>query len=105
MVLVSLLRCGLTDPNWYVLLIYCCRIACFLHYFSNYIFVVQVCQKDLPCLHLLYEVLVAMFSEDYDDMLEKAAKKRLARERLQADISSITSKSAGSEARKKEANL
>lgn len=88
-----------------VCVIYCCRIVCFYTYFSNYIFVVQVCRQDLPCLHLLYEVLVAMFSEYYDDMLENAAKKRLARERVQADISSITSKSGGPEAREKEANL
>lgn len=48
----------------------------------------KVCQKDFPSLHLLYEVLVAMFSEDYDGMLEKTAKKRLAREKIEAHMKS-----------------
>nr|XP_053646177.1 ribonuclease Z, mitochondrial-like isoform X1 [Cherax quadricarinatus] len=41
----------------------------------------KICFKDLPTLHHMYEALVAMFAEDYDDMLEKTAK-RAARERL-----------------------
>lgn len=32
------------------------------------------------------EALVAMFAEDYDDMLEKTAKKRTARERLEKQL-------------------
>nr|XP_045597729.1 ribonuclease Z, mitochondrial-like isoform X1 [Procambarus clarkii] len=42
----------------------------------------KICFRDLPTLHHMHEALVAMFAEDYDDMLEKTAKKRAARERL-----------------------
>lgn len=47
--------------------------------------------RDLPSLHLLYEALVAMFAEDYDEMLEKTAKKRAARKRLENANKNITS--------------
>ncbi|XP_071519482.1 ribonuclease Z, mitochondrial-like [Panulirus ornatus] len=51
----------------------------------------KVCFKDLPTLHHLYEALVAMFAEDYDDMLEKTAKKRAARERLKQQLEDLKS--------------
>ncbi|MPC76201.1 hypothetical protein E2C01_070608 [Portunus trituberculatus] len=57
----------------------------------------QVCFRDLPTLHLLYDVLVAMFSENYDEMLEKTAKKRLARQKLEAAMSNITTNNITSE--------
>lgn len=60
-------------------------------------FLSQVCFRDLPTLHLLYDVLVAMFSENYDEMLEKTAKKRLARQRLETAMSNITTNSIASE--------
>lgn len=46
----------------------------------------QVRQRDFPSLHLLYEVLVAMFAEEYDGMLEKTARKRLAREKVETHM-------------------
>ncbi|XP_045128370.1 ribonuclease Z, mitochondrial-like isoform X1 [Portunus trituberculatus] len=57
----------------------------------------KVCFRDLPTLHLLYDVLVAMFSENYDEMLEKTAKKRLARQKLEAAMSNITTNNITSE--------
>ena len=65
-----------------------------------------MCLKDLPCLHLLYDVMVAMFSENYDEMLEKTAKKRAAREKIATEISNINNKNITLEkATLKEANL
>ncbi|KAK3890834.1 hypothetical protein Pcinc_005239 [Petrolisthes cinctipes] len=46
----------------------------------------KVSLSALPILHLMNEALVSMFAEDYDDMLEKTARKRIARERLEKQL-------------------
>ncbi|XP_076036405.1 ribonuclease Z [Oratosquilla oratoria] len=55
--------------------------------------------QDLPNLHYLYPAMVAMFAEDYDEMLDKTAKKKAARalaqkEELEVEMLDKTTKKA-----------
>ncbi|XP_042858689.1 ribonuclease Z, mitochondrial-like [Penaeus japonicus] len=52
----------------------------------------RVAFKNLPKLRHLYGALVAMFAEDYDEMLEKTAKKRAARENLRLQLEELSNK-------------
>lgn len=52
----------------------------------------RVAFKNLPKLRHLYGALVAMFSDDYDEMLEKTAKKRAARENLRLQLEEFSNK-------------
>ncbi|KAK7066336.1 Zinc phosphodiesterase ELAC protein 2 [Halocaridina rubra] len=54
----------------------------------------QVCLEDLPSMHHMYKALVTMFAEDYEDMLEKTAKKRTAREIMNRQLKELINKNS-----------